>query len=217
MAEQPSLVRRFTKLEFVLDLLRTQELVLLDPTGRWEDRNDLFGLKLFQERAKAGGVRACCFTGSNDTFHHWRIYGPQPDSVCIVFWRAPLTRSFSRQGVTFKPVNYFTVPELWKKRSLLRTPEIPFVKWARYQDEREYRALQKVPAAAPTLLRVKIDPAAILEIKTSPWTPEADTSVHDQLTTILRASPDLQHIEVKPCNTIDSAPWQGALAAAVRR
>jgi hypothetical protein len=54
-------LNRYTTLPVLLDLLKRQRLVLLDPKS-WEDRNDAGVMREYKKRKKARRLFALCFS-----------------------------------------------------------------------------------------------------------------------------------------------------------
>jgi len=67
------MLRRYTTLPSLLDLLVTKHLTLLTPDS-WDDKNDAFYLQQYKDKKKLKAVYAMCFTEGNETYHHWRVF-----------------------------------------------------------------------------------------------------------------------------------------------
>jgi hypothetical protein len=69
--------------------LKEKKITLLDPRS-WDDSNDSYYLKLYQEKKGLQSVLALCFTRASETYHHWRIFADGSSGVCISFRRDKL-------------------------------------------------------------------------------------------------------------------------------
>jgi len=75
---------RYTTLPVLLDLLKRKKIVLLDP-ATWEDKNDSEILKEYKKRKKCTNLFALCFSGGDETIHHWKTFADGISGCCIEF------------------------------------------------------------------------------------------------------------------------------------
>src|SRR5438128_11688414 len=105
-------LRRYTNLPALIYLLRERQLTLLDPAS-WDDKNDSHYLALYRDRKKLPSVLALCFSETNETYHHWRVFSDGPSGVCIRFVRSTLLKAVrAHRGVHARAVTYRTLKEL---------------------------------------------------------------------------------------------------------
>lgn len=62
-------LRRYTDIPFLLDYLRTKELVLLSPK-MWDDKNDRHYLESYARASRFDSIYALCLTEASETYHH---------------------------------------------------------------------------------------------------------------------------------------------------
>ena len=84
-----TILRRYTSLAALLALLQDKKLTLLSPS-LWEDRNDAFYMGEYKSKKELQTLLALCFTESDETYHHWRVFTHGSDGVCIHFKREAL-------------------------------------------------------------------------------------------------------------------------------
>ena len=117
---QKKALRRYTDIAALIYLLREQKITLLSP-ATWDDGNDREFMTLYQGRKRLKSLLALCFSQSDETYHHWRVFSHGSAGVCISFHRERLLQALHAQsGVTVKEVKYRKVREA-KKRA---TPPI---------------------------------------------------------------------------------------------
>lgn len=69
----PDYLNRYTSLPYLLDALRMKRLLLRSPE-LWEDKNDSFYLRRYQEEMKFETLLALCFNVTREQFHHWKCF-----------------------------------------------------------------------------------------------------------------------------------------------
>src|SRR6516162_2706325 len=89
-------LRRYTDIPALVCLLSEQRITLLNPET-WDDKNDSYFLKLYQERNRLQSVLALCFTRTTETYHHWRVFANGASGVCITFKREQLLDAIAKQ------------------------------------------------------------------------------------------------------------------------
>ena len=78
------LLKRYTELPYVLQILQTRKLTLMNP-GSWDDRNDSHFVQAYRERKGYGSVLALCLTEAAQTYHHWRVFTRGASGACLQF------------------------------------------------------------------------------------------------------------------------------------
>jgi len=182
--ENSSSLRRYTSLASAINILKTGQITLLDP-ARWDDANDAHFMAEFKRMRGMQTVLAACFAESAETYHHWRVFSPGPDGVCIEFDKAALTKGMSTQsGVTQRRVDYMTLRGM-RERQALTVDELPFLKRSPYKPECEYRFVYVDDHATLAAKNFDIDRSWIRRITLSPWMPDAiKPAVKDTLNSI---------------------------------
>lgn len=94
---------RYTDLTALIDILSKKRMVLLDPSS-WDDKNDVYFMKSYQEKKKINTLLALCFTTKYETYHHWSVFAPNNSGVCIRYKRDALQNVLLRSKVlSFNP------------------------------------------------------------------------------------------------------------------
>ena len=141
---QPRLLRRYTDVLSVLDMVVHRRITLL-PAANWADLNDRHGLETFAESMHAGQAYAFCMTGSKETSHHWKVFADHGFGACVIFHRARMLNGLSAHQ------NLLKGPVIYKKHADLAalapipTEKLPFLKREVFSDEREYRLVGTAP------------------------------------------------------------------------
>jgi hypothetical protein len=58
----------------------------------WDDENDAHYIAKYKRLKHAVAVLALCFTESDETYHHWKVFSHGKDGVCIEFDKPRLLR-----------------------------------------------------------------------------------------------------------------------------
>jgi hypothetical protein len=111
----PPLLRRYTDLTSVIDLLTHKRLTLLDPAS-WDDRNDSYFIDHYRERSDYKSVLALCLSTVGETYHHWKVFCGHASGVCIAFHRQALLDVIdAAEGVRHGKVKYLRLEEIAEK------------------------------------------------------------------------------------------------------
>lgn len=157
-------------------MLLHKHFTLVDPSA-WDDKNDSYCLRRYQERRKdIAAVRVACLTERDETYHHWRVFAHGTGGICQVFKRDKLMEFVaSRPDLRGDEVTYISNSRLARLTDLA-DERVPFLKRLPYGDEGEYRIVYEsflpagpvhnVPMGSETLNGV------LDRIVVSPWTPE---------------------------------------------
>lgn len=170
---QKQLIRRYTNLPSLIDILTNNRLTLLNP-NTWDDRNDSHFINIYKSKENLKSVLALCFTGNSETYHHWKIFSDGPSGVCILFNKERLLGYLQENGdiIEYNDVEYKRIKDLEKEKIHLH--QMPYVKRLPYQDEKEFRIIYKNKNEEESLyfkhFNLKLD--CIERIILSPWIPE---------------------------------------------
>jgi len=175
VSELSEYVKRYTKLAHAVAALKSQKLVLPNPSS-WDDSNDQEFVKLYRRHISAKSIYAMCCTMSAERYHHWRIFTEKNDAsgVCIEFKREPLQAALNRiRNVRAEPVKYVTLKTL-RETGRYRPEDLPFIKRVGYSDEREWRILVTSPGPQGSLFEIPFNLAWVHRIILNPWMDERE-------------------------------------------
>jgi hypothetical protein len=165
--KKTSFLRRYTSVPALLHLLQNKQITLLSP-ATWDDRNDAFFMNQYKQQAQFKTVLALCFSSTTETYHHWRVFTPGSDGVCITFGRDALLAALKRNpNIRAKSVRYKRIRELGDFRPSVG--ELPFLKRRPYKDEREFRIVYTDKEKEDEAKGFDIDLACIERVTLSPW------------------------------------------------
>lgn len=199
-------VRRYTTLSSALDALVNKRIVLRDPS-HWDDTNDSYFLELYKLESSTPSVMAVCYTRATETYHHWRVFTPSAEGVCIEINRASLTRSLAtRKNCAGSPVEYLLVREL-AQFTPLDLPRLPFAKRVGYKDEREWRIIGLSDDPTKITMSIPFDPSWVRRIILNPWMPASLASNLRKMITAIDGCGDLT-IEIS--HLTNSKRWKAA-------
>lgn len=206
---RPDVIRRYTSIAAAIDMLRRNELTLLNPET-WDDRNDRYFMELYKNARKAAGMNglyALCAAGCNETYHHWRVFTSGADGACIEILRDQLEVSLSGlPGVRFGEVEYLTLAQA-ASLSPGDVDRLPFVKRFGFKPEMEYRitlenAEPQVPAYA-----IEMPPGWIGRVFLNPWLP---ASIAESVIETIQQIEGCGSLQVQRSHLIDNARWKRA-------
>jgi len=167
-SKQPvTILRRYTSLAALLTLLQDKKLTLLSPS-LWEDRNDAFYMGEYKSKKGLQTLLALCFTESDETYHHWRVFTHGGDGVCIHFKREALlaTLPIGHQLVA-GPVTYRKINDLPRLKP--RLEQLPFLKRQPYSDECEFRLVYEDKMNEMETRGFAISIRTIARVTLNPW------------------------------------------------
>jgi hypothetical protein len=132
-------LRRYTDIPGLVYLLNKRCITLVDPQT-WDDTNDSYFLRVYQQKRDLASVLALCFTQVAEPYHHWRIFAPGPSGVCISFHRKELLKAvMAFEGVRAAPVKYLRIKEIEEK--CIAVEDLTFLKRYPFEPENEFRLL----------------------------------------------------------------------------
>ena len=202
-ARVPGFLRRYTDLPALLHLLRRRELTLLDPRT-WDDRNDAHFMALYKARRELKTVLALCFSQSQETYHHWRVFSSGAAGVCIVFDRERLLQDLHVQpGIRTGAMTYLTLPQL--RGRPLQLDELPVLNRYGFKPETEFRAVYCDGDEERPSLAVPIRLASIRSISLSPWMHGA---LAESAVQTLRAIEGCARLRVSRSTLISNEQWK---------
>jgi hypothetical protein len=198
-----AVLRRYTSVPALLHLLQNKKITLLSPAS-WDDRNDAFFMNQYKEQAELKSVLALCFASATETYHHWRVFTPGSDGVCITFRRDGLLASMPK-GVRARKVRYKLIKELGAFRPSVS--ELPFLKRRPYKDEREFRIVYDDKKDVVEAKGFDIDLACIERVTLSPWMPK---SLADAVKSTIRSIPGCARMKVYRTSLLENEKWKSS-------
>ncbi len=205
------LIRRYTSLPAALALLQNQALTLTDPNN-WEDKNDRFTIGLYKQRRKLQSVLGACFSGTQETFHHWKVFGGGAGGVCVVFKRLAFEKAlYGQTGVRFELVKYQSLKGSDQLKDVQES-DLPLLKRIGYKDEQEYRVLWESETQKLDLYDLKVPLDSIEKIVVNPWLPTnlAET-VRSLLQDLVKSCGRDLPIKIERSYLVDSFTWKKAV------
>lgn len=158
---------RYTDLPSLIHILKNRQLTLLDPMT-WDDKNDSSFVTLYREKSKLASVLALCFTRSQETYHHWRIFAPTSSGVRVTLNEQLLRNSIDGvDGLQLTEVEYVKLADI--RKSELSRHRLPFIKRYPYRPESEVRLLWESETEERLSYNLPIDLKAITKVTLSPW------------------------------------------------
>lgn len=210
--ESSKLLRRYTGLPSLIDMLVRREIVL-GGYAHWVDPNDRHALRLYQETLHDGFVGAVCLTEAPETFHHWEIFAGGSAGVCVVFNRGAFEETFdNKMHFKAKPVKYVRLTQV----GVLEGDDIhrlPFLKREGFRDEREFRLLGYT-VEARAVLPAPLHRAMIDRVIVSPFVHQA---LFESTRAVLKAIEGWGDLPVIRSSLTDNDTWRGALDDYVAR
>ncbi len=199
-------IRRYTTISAMLDILRRQELPLLNPDN-WDDRNDRYFMARYKEAKKLNGLYALCAARCSETYHHWRVFTGAADGACLELRRQPLEAALGKLGnVRFGEVDYLVLDKVdgLTKADIDR---LPFVKRHGFAAEEEYRIILESDEAQGAALSIELPFEFIGRIYLNPWLPK---SLAESVIATVREIPGCKKLSIQRSHLIDSARWKKA-------
>ncbi|RZS76890.1 hypothetical protein EV217_5122 [Phyllobacterium myrsinacearum] len=198
-----NIFRRFTNLAAVIHLLQTRQITLLTP-DTWDDRNDRHFMEVYKKRKELKTLTAVCLSQGPETYHHWRVFSPNGDGVCVVLRKDKLLKTFTgKQGVRHQAVHYKQLSELPKLRPPIN--DLPFIKRYPYEPESEYRILYEDSINKAQFTNFSLLPGTVDAIILSPWMPNA---LVDSVKATLKMINGASRIRMYASTLISNQDWQ---------
>lgn len=207
MTTSKNILRRYTDLASLLDLLKRRSITLLPPST-WDDRNDRLMMETYAKVKNLDTLLALCMSNKPETYHHWKVFADKNNGVCIHFHKAPLIDAMNKSGVVVRPVKYLTFDALVPEN--LPENQLPFLKRKAFIDEGEVRAVYQNKEREQELKKVPIDLDVIDRITLNPWMPQP---IFDSIEKVIEGMTEGATFDVVRSNLIDSRMWRKFAAA----
>ncbi|MBK8015244.1 MAG: DUF2971 domain-containing protein [Betaproteobacteria bacterium] len=196
-------LRRYTELPYVVDLLQTKEMVLVSPAA-WDDRNDSYYIEQYARREEMASTYALCLAEASETYHHWKVFSHGCGGACIVFKRDKLMQYVRKvDGLRAEPVQYRTIKDLRAARPTVS--ELPFLKRAVFADEKEFRLFLATKTKGQATHRFPIAIAVVEKITLSPWLPK---EVVAAVRTTLQSIEGCRNLLVGRSTLVENEVWK---------
>ena len=166
------ILRRYTDVLSLLDILHHNRLTLLSPT-RWYDQNDALGLKAYSEKRGEGSVYALCLAEGYELAHHWQLFAGHGHGLCIQFEKERFLDHLNnyrfKSDLLFGPVTYCNLKQV-RDFKPIPLEKLPFLKRDTFKAEEEYRVIAfeeqwlagetyTIPMPANLIYRITLGPA----------------------------------------------------------
>ncbi|PVE54007.1 DUF2971 domain-containing protein [Rhizobium rhizogenes] len=198
----PSL-NRYTNIVALLHMLRMKEITLLSP-ATWDDKNDAHFMAEYKRLGGFETLLAVCLSQVSETYHHWHVFAPGPNGVCVKFDRAGLLSAFEGvDGIRQGGVEYEYITKL-KVEPWIDASRLPFLKRKPYKPEAEYRVVFQDKEKSLASRAFSFDIGAIDKITLSPWMPKPlRAAVIDTLMSI----PGCENLIIKRSTLTENSDW----------
>jgi hypothetical protein len=195
--------RRYTNLAATIHLLQTREITLLPPDS-WDDQNDRRFMAVYKKKRKLKTLTAICLSQGPETYHHWRVFSPNTDGVCIVLNRDKLIAAFEGfAGIRKQAVHYEQVQRLPGLNPTIS--DLPFIKRWPYEPESEFRILFEDDKKKTDYRNFSLLPGTVEAVVLSPWMPSALVA---SVKKTLKSIAEPENIPIYPSTLISSQEWQ---------
>ncbi|MBF7093417.1 DUF2971 domain-containing protein [Flavobacterium sp. ALJ2] len=155
---------RFTTLPFLIDMLNSKTLTLLNP-NYWEDYNDRETMETYRKKTKAKSIYALCLTCENETIHHWNAFANGTSGCCIEFSPNKLIAILEKENISHKKTEYIRIKDLIKLK--ISTEQLPYIKRHPFKAENEYRIIVTSEKEQKSIFEIDIDLEIIRHITLS--------------------------------------------------
>lgn len=197
---------RYTNLASTIHILRNKRLTLLSPET-WNDRNDSSYIAEYKRRTQAESVLALCFAESMETYHHWGVFAPGCDGVCIEFDKHMIEAAVGQDDeLEARNVIYREIDDV--ERDPPKDSDLPFVKRWPYKPEDEFRIIFKSKTVKSETKILPISLACIKHITLSPWMPEP---LVDAVRDTLKGIDGCGQIPMHRSGLVDNERWRKAV------
>jgi hypothetical protein len=200
-----TILRRYTSLASLLALLQDKKLTLLSP-GFWEDRNDAFYMSQYKTRKDLKTLLALCFSESDETYHHWRVFTHGADGVCIHFKREALLAALPLgHQLTAGPVTYRKIADLPRQKP--RLEQLPFLKRQPYGDECEFRLVYEDKKTEMETRAFAVPIRTIARVTLNPW---LSSPLAAAVKRAIRSTPGCSALKVYQTTLLENETWKKA-------
>lgn len=202
MTGSSSILRRYTDLASLLDMLQRRAITLLPPST-WDDGNDRLMMKTYKDCKDLETLLALCLTSRGETYHHWKVFTDRNNGVCVHFRRDGFKRAMRAAKVKVDKMTYLKLGQL--DPGTFAIEELPFLKRLAFEDEGEVRAVYENKDSEDGLKRVEFSFDIIERVTLNPWMPR---SVADSVRAIIEGMRAGAEFSVTQSALIDARGWR---------
>lgn len=202
MTESSSILRRYTDLSSLLNIVKRRAITLLPPSS-WDDRNDRLMMETYRNYRKLKTLLALCLTSRGETYHHWKVFTNGSHGVCIHFHRSNFIQTMLRAGVEVKEMDYKKFGDL--DADAIPPRDLPFIKRLAFKDEGEVRAIYENIKPEVSLKSVEINLNLISRVTLNPWMPAA---IAESVVEIIESLAPPLVDKVSQSELIESPTWK---------
>jgi hypothetical protein len=210
--DSAAVVRRYTSIPAVIDILRRKQLAILDPRN-WDDKNDRHFMELYKEHKRVGGLYGLCAAKCPETYHHWKVFtGGGTGGACMVLNRQKLERHLQAvkmpevTNIRFGDVKYLNLSQV-RGLGPKDMNRLPFLKRVGFMDEDEYRIVIETTNDDQSAVFIDCPISWIDCIYLNPWLPKSQA---ESLIATLKQLPGCKSLDVRRSFLIDSSTWKQA-------
>lgn len=198
-----SQLRRYTELPYVLQLLHSKKLTLVNPSA-WDDKNDSHFIQTYRDKKELGSVLALCLTEAQQTYHHWKVFTHGASGACIHFNQKALQAWVNENDLLQgRKVIYRTLPQIQKLAPKIE--DLPFLKRKAYEHEGEFRILFSTKKKSVSVQSFDIPLEMIDFVLLNPWLPQSTASA---IADVIHCIEGCEAIEVKRATIVKNDDWQ---------
>lgn len=196
-------LKRYTELPFVLQALSNRELTLLSPRY-WDDKNDAFYVEHYRKRAEHGSVLAMCFSATDPTYLHWRIFTHGASGAALYFKRDAFEAWVAGQpSLQGRMVEYRKEDDLSQTRPSLEM--LPYIKRWAYRAEEEYRLLLPLRETKVKAHSLSFDLQMVEKVVINPWIHKL---TFESVKKIIHSIDGCSNIPVQRAAMVESSRWR---------
>lgn len=202
-------LKKYTKIEFLPEILDKKQLHLGDPTS-WDDQNDSAAIQLYEKGLNGFKVRATCLTQARDRFHFWHIFGERMSGVCLWFDKKALVRDIDRDASLIGRFVLYPKSEDLKKTKF---KDVPFTKRQQYSDEREFRVLRIQNSGSVEFDKFRFSASSLKRIYYNPWMSKEAKEFYDCVIG-QQLQGEFRHVDLKQNRSLRKQDWIDTLTEA---
>jgi hypothetical protein len=202
MVYEGDVLHRYTDLPALLYLLQRRKLTMLNPDS-WDDKNDSYFLLLYKYARQLSCLDALCFTETDETYHHWRVFAGGAGGIRVTFKRSSLIETVSCvPEIRSCKVEYKLLSDIKGQRPEIA--QLPFLKRYPYGAEDEYRLIYESRTAPQAPVDIDLPLNTIRRVTLSPW---MNARVASAVKEILRSIPGCTKLSITHSTLIGNDDW----------
>jgi hypothetical protein len=141
-----------------------------------------------------------------ETYHHWRVFTPLNEGVCIELKKRQLVGSLlSHKRVRWGNVRYFWLEDLEAFRGSM--DDLPFIKRQGFRAEAEWRMIVPSKSIKEQSFPVPLSVEWINRVVVNPWIP---TALFEAIRDAIHRLSGCKEVRVTQSSLIDNSRWKTA-------